>query len=65
MGEGDREEEVMWEGDREEEVVGEVDREEEVELDEGVEEDGLGAEEDNEELRKPVKVVRILPTSPA
>lgn len=55
MGEGDREEEVMREGDREEEA----------ELDECVEEDGLGAEEDNEELRKPVNVVRILPTSPA
>jgi hypothetical protein len=57
--------EAAGEGDREEEVVGEGDREEEAELDEGVEEDGLGAEEDNEELRKPVNVVRILPTSPA
>jgi hypothetical protein len=57
--------EAVGEGDREEEVMREGDREEEAELDECVEEDGLGAEEDNEELRKPVNVVRILPTSPA
>ena len=42
----------------------ERDVEEKVELDKGVD-DGFGVEKGNEELGKPVNVVRTLPTSPA